>query len=77
MINFMSQQASTIEMLKKDNEERKAREQSQEKDENNAPILGGSRLMLTQGPAVGRAQSPAAFGQTNGFAPQPTGYASF
>ena len=76
MINFLSQQAATIETLKKDNEERKAREKSQEKEENNAPILGGSRLMLTQGPA-GRAQSPAPFVQTNGFAPQPTGYAGF
>lgn len=76
MINFLAQQASTIESLKKDNEERKAREKSQEKDESNAPILGGSRLMLTQGP-VGRAPSPAAFAQTNGFAPQPTGYSGF
>jgi clathrin heavy chain len=77
MINFLSQQAATIETLKKDNEERKAREKSQEKEENNAPILGGSRLMLTQGPTVGRAQSPASFTQTNGFAPQPTGYTGF
>lgn len=77
MINFLSQQAATIETLKKDNEERKAREKSQEKEENNTPILGGSRLMLTQGPVAGRAQSPAPFVQTNGFAPQPTGYAGF
>jgi clathrin heavy chain len=75
MINFLSQQAATIETLKKDNEERKAREKSQEKDENNTPILGGSRLMLTQGPTAGRAQSPASFTQTNGFAP--TCYAGF
>jgi clathrin heavy chain len=72
MINFLSQQASTIETLKKDNEERKAREKSQEKEENNTPILGGSRLMLTQGPSG----SPAPY-QTNGFAPQPTGYGGF
>ena len=77
MINFLSQQAATIEILKKDNEERKAREKSQEKEESNAPILGGSRLMLTQGPSAGRTQSPAPFTQTNGFAPQPTGYAGF
>lgn len=75
MINFMSQQASAIEVLKRDNEERKTREKSQEKEENNTPILGGSRLMLTQGPAGGQAPSP--YGQTNGFAPQPTGYAGF
>jgi len=73
MINFLSQQASTIETLQKDNEERKAREKSQEKEENNAPILGGSRLMLTQGPSG----SPGPYGQTNGFAPQPTGYGGF
>lgn len=73
MINYLAQQSASIEILKKDNEERKLREQSQEKDEENTPILGGNRLMITSGP-TGR-QSPAAFGQTNGFAPQPTGYA--
>ncbi|KAF8863426.1 clathrin heavy chain [Acephala macrosclerotiorum] len=75
MINYLAQQASAIDILKKDNEERKAREKSQEKEENNAPILGGNRLMITAGPA-GR-QSPAPFPQTNGFAPQPTGYSGF
>ena len=75
MINYMSQQASTIDMLKKDNEERKAREASERKDEDNKPILG-SRLMLTQGPAGG-APSPAPYAQTNGIAPQPTGYRAF
>jgi len=75
MINYMSQQASSIEALKKDNEERKAREVSQQKDEDNTPILGGSRLMLTQGPmATG---SPAPYAQTNGVMPQPTGYGGF
>jgi clathrin heavy chain len=76
MINFLAQQASTIETLKKDNDERNAREKSQEKDESNTPILGGSRLMLTQGP-VGQPTSPAPYGQTNGFAPQPTGFGGF
>lgn len=71
MINYMSQQASAIDTLKKDNEERKTREASQQKDEDNTPILGGSRLMLTQGP-MGSA-SPAPYGQTNGIMPQPTG----
>ncbi|KAH8814273.1 hypothetical protein F5882DRAFT_315407 [Hyaloscypha sp. PMI_1271] len=76
MINYLAQQSSTIEMLKKDNEERKLREKSQEKEENNTPILGGNRLMITAGPAGGR-QSPAPFAQTNGFAPQPTGHTGF
>ena len=75
MINFMSQQASAIEGLKKDNEERKAREQSHEKEHDNTPILGASRLMLTQGPVGGAPAAP--YGQTNGFAPQPTGYSGF
>lgn len=75
MINFLAQQSSTITELQKDNEERKLREKSQEKEENNAPILGGSRLMITAGPG-GRA-SPAPFGQANGFAPQATGYGGF
>ena len=76
MINYLAQQSSTIETLKKDNEERKLREKSQEKEDNNTPILGGSRLMITSGPVGGR-QSPAPFAQTNGFAPQATGYAGF
>ena len=42
MINFLAQQAATIELLKKDNEERKTREQSQQKNEENTPILGAS-----------------------------------
>lgn len=71
MINYLSQQASTIESLKKDNEERKAREAKERKEEDNTPILGGSRLMLTQGPAG--SASPMA----NGFAGQPTGYRGF
>ncbi len=75
MINFVSQQASAIETLKKDNEERKAREASQQKDDDSTPILGGSRLMLTQGP--GGAPSPQPYGQTNGFTPQPTGFRPF
>lgn len=72
MISYMSQQAATISELKKDNEERKAREAAQTKDEDSTPIIG-SRLMLTQGPA-GSAPSPAPYGQTNGITPQPTGF---
>ncbi|KAL6709697.1 Clathrin heavy chain [Coniothyrium glycines] len=75
MINFLSQQAATIETLKKDNEERKARETSQQKKDDDTPILG-SRLMLTQGP-IGSAPSPGPYGQANGIAPQPTGYRGF
>jgi clathrin heavy chain len=73
MISYMSQQSATIEQLKKDNEERKARETSQKKDDDNTPILGG-RLMLTQGPAGGPSPSPGPYGQTNGLTPQPTGF---
>lgn len=76
MINMLSQQFTTIELLKKDNEERKAREASQQKEEDNAPIMGGSRLMLTQGP-IGGAPSPAPYGQPNGIAPQMTGFGKF
>ncbi len=76
MINYLAQQSSAIESLKKDNEERKLREKSQEKEENDAPILGGNRLMITAGSSAGN-QSPYPFPQTNGFAPQPTGYAGF
>ncbi len=74
MINYMSQQASTIETLKKDNEERKARKVKTQKEEDNTPILGGSRLMLTQG---GSGSMSAPYSQTNGITPQPTGYRAF
>jgi len=74
MINYMSQQASTIEGLKRDNEERKAREARDRKEEDNTPILGGSRLMLTQG---GANTMPTPYSQTNGITPQPTGYRAF
>lgn len=72
MINYISQQASAIEELKKDNEERKAREAKEQKEEDNAPILGGSRLMLTQG-----ASTPVPYSQTNGITPQATGFRGF
>lgn len=76
MINFLCEQTRTIEMLKKDNEERKSKEKSQKTDEDNTPILGGSRLMLTQGPAA--PASPMAYGQqANGITPQATGYRAF
>jgi len=75
MINFMSQQSQTIDTLKRDNEERKAREVQNKTEEDNTPILG-SRLMLTQGPGSG-APSPMPYAQTNGMTPQPTGYRAF
>lgn len=76
MINFLCEQTRTIDMLKKDNEERKSKEVTQKKDEDNTPILGGSRLMLTQGPAP-PAGGPPAFGQANGITPQATGFRPF
>lgn len=75
MINLLSRQTTAIEQLTKDNEERKARETSQQKKEEDTPILG-SRLMLTQGP-IASAPSPGPYGQANGIAPQPTGYRGF
>lgn len=73
MISYMAQQSSTIAELKRDNDERKAREAAEKKDEDTGPILGQSRLMLTQGSM--QSQSPAP--QMNGFTPQPTGYGRF
>jgi len=75
MINYMAQQSATISELKRDNDERKTREAADKKDESNGPILGGSRLMLTQGGM--QAPSPTPYGQTNGIMPQPTGYRGF
>jgi clathrin heavy chain len=74
LISYMSQQAASIEQLKRDNEERKAREASMQKEEDQTPILAGSRLMLTQGPGGGAAPSPVPFAQPNGITPQPTGF---
>ncbi|PNS17825.1 hypothetical protein CAC42_3220 [Sphaceloma murrayae] len=76
MINYLSQQASAIEVLKRDNDERKAKEATQQQDEDTKPILGGSRLMLTQGP-MAQAPTPTPYGQTNGMLPQPTGFGGF
>jgi clathrin heavy chain len=70
MISLMSQQAATIEQLRKDNEERKEREASQQKTDDTTPIIGG-RLMLTQGPVN---PQPTGYGHTNGITPQPTGF---
>lgn len=73
MINMLAQQTKELALLKADNEARKSKEKEQEKTEDNTPILGGTRLMITGGPAAGSA-SPVPYGQANGFAPQPTGY---
>ncbi|AEO53818.1 hypothetical protein MYCTH_2295647 [Thermothelomyces thermophilus ATCC 42464] len=74
-INMLSIQTKEIAALKADNEARKAREKEQEKAEDNTPILGVNRLMITAGPAGGAPPaSPMPYNQTNGFAPQPTGY---
>jgi len=70
MINMLSPQTATISMLQKDNEERKAREAAQQKDEDSTPILGGSRLLLTQGPG-NSAPSPQPY--ANGMPAQMTG----
>ncbi|KAH8686945.1 hypothetical protein BGZ61DRAFT_354192 [Ilyonectria robusta] len=73
MINLLCQQTKELATLKADNETRKSKEKEQEKTEDNTPILGASRLMITAGPP-GSSPSPGPYGQTNGFAPQPTGY---
>jgi len=70
IINAMAEQTKLVTELKKDNEERKAREKEQNPqvaDDNSGPILG-SRLMLTQGPS-GMTPQPTggAYGGMNGF----------
>ncbi|KAI0164895.1 clathrin heavy chain-like protein [Xylariaceae sp. FL1272] len=72
MINMLCQQTKELASLKADNEARKAKEAAQEQHEDDTPILGGNRLMITAGPGAG-GMSPAPY-QTNGFAPQPTGF---
>jgi clathrin heavy chain len=74
MINMLCQQTNKIAQLETDNEERKAREKAQEKTEDNTPILGGSRLMITAGPSPMAPQQTGMTMSMNGFAPQPTGF---
>jgi clathrin heavy chain len=74
MINMLAQQSATIEALKKDNDERKAREAASKKDEDSTPILGGGRLLLTQGPVSAPSPGPGGYAQPNGIPAQPTGY---
>lgn len=72
-----------ISTLEKDNEERKQREASQQKTEEETPILGRGPLMITAG-SMGGAPQPYGNGmmpqqtgmmpQATGFAPQPTGF---
>jgi len=66
MINMLAQQSATIDQLKRDNDERKAREAAQAKDEDSTPILGGSRLLLTQGPVATGSPVPFANGVPGG-----------
>lgn len=73
MINLLCQQTKELASLKADNEARKTKEKEKESVEDNTPILGANRLMITAGPAGGAGHtSPGPF--TNGFAPQPTGF---
>lgn len=71
MINVMREQSTKIITLEKDNEERKAREASQQKIEDDTPILGKGTLMITAAPGgVGQPYG-------NGIAPQATGFMGF
>jgi len=77
MINMLAQQTATIDALKRDNDDRKAREAAAAKKDEDAPILA-SRLMLTQGPvAPSPSPGPAQFALANGVAPQATGFRAF
>lgn len=71
----MRQQSTKISQLEKDNEERKVKEASQQKAEEDTPILGKGPLMITAGPG-GMAPQPTGYGM-NGMAPQGTGYMGF
>lgn len=66
MINMMSQMTQKLSVLEADNEARKSKEKEAEVQQDNTPILGGNRLMITAGPTG----SPA----PNGFSPMPTGF---
>ncbi|EGX50827.1 hypothetical protein AOL_s00054g913 [Orbilia oligospora ATCC 24927] len=72
MITHMRQQTAKIVQLEKDNEDRKAKEVTQQQTEDNTPILG-TRLMLTAGPSGSASPGPYA----NGIQNQATGYRGF
>jgi clathrin heavy chain len=72
MINVMRHQSTKIATLEKDNEERKAKEASQQKIDDSTPILGNGPLMITAGPG-GPVPQPYA----NGIQPQATGFMGF
>lgn len=74
MINYMAQQTQTIATLKKDNDERNAREKEQQKTDDDTPILGGSRLMLTQGPMAPQMTGSSQYMQPKGVMPSQMGY---
>lgn len=64
LINVERENSTNLALLRKDNEERKARERENQKKEEEQPILGANtRLMITQGTGSGN----AGFGQ-GGFA---------
>lgn len=77
MISYMSQQAATIDQLRRDNDERKAREASTQKPEDEGPILGQSRLLLTQAPQQNAPATGGMYGGMNGITPQATGFGGF
>lgn len=61
LINVQREQNALLMRLNKENEERKEKEKKQNPDDDQTPILGGNRLMLTQG----------ATGMSNGMGGQP------
>lgn len=73
LINLLSQQTKELALLKADNEERKTKEKEKVEVDDNTPILGANRLLITAGPTGGQ-NSPAPYLGANGFAPQPTGF---
>ena len=78
MINYMSQQASKIDTLRRDNEERKAREKSTEVKEESTPMIGNP-LMITAGAGMMGSQSNGYGGgmMNGGMMPQSTGYGGY
>ena len=73
MINMLANTTKELTLLKADNEARKLREKENQTTEDNTPILGGGRLMITAGPSG----PPPPQQPYIGITPQQTGFVGF
>lgn len=81
LINIQREQNALLMRLNKENEERKEKEKKQNQEDDQTPILGGNRLMITQGTGLsngmgGMAPAPGTPGSMP-MSAQSTGFRGF